>query len=71
MLGKVVLDEHPGAPDLGTGNAAGAGGLSECFGMDMQEGSGFRKAERLHGKTSGTRRAAEHRKPRRRITGRR
>jgi hypothetical protein len=71
MLGKVVFYKHPGASTLGARNAAGAGGLAERFGMHVQEGGRFVKAQGFHMQTSRTRRAAGNRKPHRPVTGRR
>jgi hypothetical protein len=33
MPGKIVLKEHPGATDFGTGNLAGLGAPAEFFGV--------------------------------------
>ena len=48
MGGKVVFEEHPGASDLGTGDAARARRLAQCFGMHMQENCGLLEIERFH-----------------------
>jgi len=71
MPGKVVLYKHPGAPDPGAGDAAGAGGLAQRLGMHVQERRRLLKVEGLHGDTAGAGRAAGNRKPQRPVASRR
>jgi len=68
--GKVVFEKHPGAPDLGAGNAAGAGGMAQRFWMHVQEGGCVLKAQGVHPQISITGNA-DRRQSHRTVTGRR
>jgi hypothetical protein len=46
---KIVFHEHPGAADLDARHLAGARQLTQCLGVDAQEGGRLFEAERLHG----------------------
>jgi len=47
--GKVVVDEHPGAPCLGARDEAGLRTPAQFLRVHAQEGGGLGKRERLHG----------------------
>ena len=46
--GKIVIDEHPGAADLGAGDAAGLGALTEFLRVKFEKGSGVFEAKSEH-----------------------
>ena len=58
MGGKVVFEEHPGATDLGTGDAARACRLAQRFGMHVQENGGLLEIESFHREARATVRTA-------------
>lgn len=46
--GKIVIDEHPGAADLGAGNPASFGALAEFLRMEFEKGGGVFEAKSDH-----------------------